>query len=157
MPKKTSRQSSRKTSRQSSKKTSRKTSKQSSRKTSRQSSKKTSRKTSKQTSKKTSRKSSRKTSRQSSKKTSRKTSKQTSRPLIRLPKPSGDMHLSLYGYNIKDSEKKRHNSLKRASVKYSKLPVLRHLNLIRNLTKKDSLNKAKLSRDVEYLKKNYSK
>jgi len=118
-------------------------------------------KTSKQTSRKSSRKSSKKSSRQSSKKSSkkssRKSSKQPSRSLIRLPQPRGDMHLSKYGYNIKDSEKKRHDSLKRASIKYSKLPVLRHLNLIRNLTKNLTPNKAKLSRDVEYLKKAYSK
>ena len=104
------------------------------------------------TSKKKSRKTSKKTSKKTLRKTSRKTSRQT---LIRLPQPSGDIHLSLYGYNIKDSEKKRHSSLKRASVKYSKFPVLRHLNLIRNLTKKNTPNKAKLSKDVEYLKKNY--
>lgn len=74
-----------------------------------------------------------------------------------LPKISGDIHLSDYGYTLKNKEKSRKTSLKRASKKEGTLTTLRHLNLIRNYTKSVPKNYKKLSKDVEFLKKEYVK
>lgn len=72
-----------------------------------------------------------------------------------LPKPSDDIHLSSTGYNLKKTVKQRRLSLKKASQKYKPLNVLRRLNLIRNLSRKGSNAKKKLSKDVEYMKTLY--
>lgn len=72
-----------------------------------------------------------------------------------LPKPSDNIHLSDVGYAVHKSESARHRSLKRASKKNGALPVVRRLNLIRNLTRSGSKNKKILSKDVEYVKKIY--
>ena len=74
----------------------------------------------------------------------------------RLPKPGNDVHLSDVGYSLNKTQKQRRLSLDRASKKTGSLPVLRRLNLIRNLTKKESKNKKKLTKDVDYLKKKYN-
>lgn len=77
-----------------------------------------------------------------------------------LPKPdiSKDaIHLSKYGYKVKSPEKIRRLSLKRASKKNNKLEILRRLNLIRNITKKNTETKRKLTRDVEFMKTLYKK
>jgi hypothetical protein len=67
-----------------------------------------------------------------------------------------NIHLSDYGYSLSKSEKARKTSLKRASKKEGTLPVLRRLNLIRNYTAIDT-NKSKMTKDVDYLKKEYKK
>ncbi len=74
-----------------------------------------------------------------------------------LPKISGNVHLSDYGYTLKNKEKSRKTSLKRASKEEGTLTTLRHLNLIRNYTKSVPKNYKKLSKDVEFLKKEYAK
>lgn len=73
-----------------------------------------------------------------------------------LPKSSNDIHLKNFGYSLNKNQSSRHKSLSNASKKIGKLIVLKHVNLIRNLTKKGSINKKKLSSDVNYLKKKYS-
>lgn len=74
-----------------------------------------------------------------------------------LPQPSSDMSLSKYGYSTNKPLSKRRTSLKKASKRYGKLTVLRRLNLIRNLSKKGSEQKGKMSKDVEFMKKLYKK
>lgn len=74
-----------------------------------------------------------------------------------LPKPSGKLHLSSYGYTLSNKKQTRRNSLKKASKKAGTLETLKLLNLIRNITKHDTKNKKILSEDVEYMKKLYAK
>lgn len=74
-----------------------------------------------------------------------------------LPRPRKEIHLDSFGYKLKKSEKTRQASLRKASKKYGALEVEKHLNLIRNLTKKKTKNKKLLSKDVEYMKKLYSR
>jgi hypothetical protein len=74
----------------------------------------------------------------------------------RLPKPGDNIHLSDVGYSLNKTQKQRRLSLDKASKKNGSLPILRRLNLIRNLTKKESKNKKKLTKDVNYLKKKYN-
>lgn len=81
-------------------------------------------------------------------------------PVKLLPRPDPNVHLSKYGYAISKKSSSRHSSLKRSSKKYGTLPVLKRLNLIRNLTStKTSVKTAKshkiMSSDVEYMKKLY--
>ncbi len=74
-----------------------------------------------------------------------------------LPAIDTNIHLSDYGYSLHKTEKARKTSLKRASKKEgSALPVLRRLNLIRNYTSIKS-NKSKMTKDVDFLKKEYKK
>lgn len=74
-----------------------------------------------------------------------------------LPKLSGKLHLTKsYGYKLSKSDKSRHKSLKKAFEENNPLEVYRHLILIHNLTA-DSDNKNILKKDVEYMKKLYSK
>lgn len=84
-----------------------------------------------------------------------KSSKKSSRKL--LPKPDRNIHLSKYGYETSKKAASRKSSLKRASAKMGALPVLKRLNLIRNITRPDLEVKKVLSRDVEYMKKIYEK
>lgn len=73
-----------------------------------------------------------------------------------LPKPDKSNTLSRFGYSLTHKQTSRHNSLKSASKKYGTLPVLKRLNLIRNLTvPKD--NKKKLGQDVEFMKRIYAR
>ncbi len=77
-----------------------------------------------------------------------------------LPKPRRDpnaLHLSRFGYELDNSDIKRHIALNKAAKSSKALEALRRLNLIRNITKKGSKNKKKMSKDVEYMKKAYSK
>jgi len=74
-----------------------------------------------------------------------------------LPKPDINVHLSKYGYETSKKASSRKTSLKRASAKMGALPVLKRLNLIRNLTRPDLEVKKVLSKDVEYMKKIYGK
>jgi hypothetical protein len=74
-----------------------------------------------------------------------------------LPKPDKNVHLSKYGYKTSKKASSRKSSLKRASSKIGALPVLKRLNLIRNITRPDLEVKNILSKDVEYMKKIYKK
>jgi len=74
-----------------------------------------------------------------------------------LPKPDKNVHLSKYGYETSKKASTRKASLKRASAKIGALPVLKRLNLIRNITRPDLEVKNILSKDVEYMKKIYKK
>jgi len=79
-----------------------------------------------------------------------------------LPIPNPNVHLSKQGYSTDKPSSQRHSSLKRSSKKYGTLPVLKRLNLIRNLTStktSDKTNKVHeiMSSDVEYMKKLYSR
>lgn len=78
-------------------------------------------------------------------------------PPKKLPQPSGKIHLDDFGYKLDKPVKKRQASLRKASKKYSTLVVEKHLNLIRNLSKKGSKNKKKLSKDVKFMQKLYKK
>ena len=74
-----------------------------------------------------------------------------------MPPIDTNIHLSEYGYSLNKTEKARKTSLKRASKKEgSTLLVLRRLNLIRNYTSIKS-NKTKMTKDVDFLKKEYKK
>lgn len=81
--------------------------------------------------------------------------KKSSRKL--LPKPDRNVHLSKYGYETSKKASSRKASLKRASNKMGALPVLKRLNLIRNITRPDLEVKKVLSKDVEYMKEIYEK
>ena len=76
-----------------------------------------------------------------------------------LPKPDTKYHhLSKYGYKLSSKKEKRHSSLKRASKKYGTLPVLKRVNLIRNITNPQLIeNKKKLASDVKFMTQLYNK
>jgi hypothetical protein len=76
-----------------------------------------------------------------------------------LPKPDTKYHhLSKYGYKLSSKKETRHNSLKRASKKYGTLPVLKRVNLIRNITNPQLIqNKKKLASDVNFMTQLYNK
>ncbi len=81
-------------------------------------------------------------------------------PIKLLPRPDPNVHLSKLGYSIDKTAKQRHNSLKRSSKKYGTLPVLKRLNLIRNLTSTKTSTKTKrahdiMGKDVNYMKRLY--
>ncbi len=73
-----------------------------------------------------------------------------------LPQPDDQNHLSKYGYSLTKNQKKRQGSLKRASKKFGTLPVLKRVNLIRNITNPTlTKNKHKLDSDVKFLSRIY--
>ena len=74
-----------------------------------------------------------------------------------LPKPSGKLHLSKFGYAVDRSDEDRHAALREA-VKSTKdsLEVLRHLNLLRNYQATPEV-KAIMSADVDYMSTLHSK
>lgn len=75
-----------------------------------------------------------------------------------LPRPDKSVnapHLSKQGYSTAKKASARHESLKRSSKKYGTLPVLKRLNLIRNITAPDLKAHKVMSSDVEYMKKLY--
>jgi len=72
-----------------------------------------------------------------------------------LPRPSGDISLTKYGYKLHLKRNSKIRALRRASKKYGALPVLRHLNLIRNISKKGSVTKKKLGKDVKLMSRLY--
>jgi hypothetical protein len=76
-----------------------------------------------------------------------------------LPKPDTKYHhLSKYGYKLSSKKETRHNSLKRASKKYGTLPVLKRVNLIRNITNPQlTENKKKLASDVKFMTHLYNR
>lgn len=77
--------------------------------------------------------------------------------ITRLPKPDPDIHLSSQGYSVARPTMKRQTALKRSSKEIGTLPVIRRLNLIRNLTKRGTKNRKILSKDVDFMKKLYKK
>ena len=78
-----------------------------------------------------------------------------SKKVVYLPKPSDDIHLSKFGYEVKKASSTRKKSLRKASKKYGTLPVLRRVNLIRTLQKSNKDIHENMTEDVEYLKKKY--
>ncbi len=75
-----------------------------------------------------------------------------------LPRPDKSPnapHLSKFGYSTAKKSSSRHESLKRSSKKYGTLPVLKRLNLIRNITAPNQKAHDVMSKDVEYMKKLY--
>ena len=74
-----------------------------------------------------------------------------------LPKLSNDIHLKSYGYSLEKPMYQRRESLKKASKDIGTLTVLKRTNLIRNYSKSKKENYKKLSKDVKFLKKEYSK
>ncbi len=79
--------------------------------------------------------------------------------LLPHPDPNG-IHLSKYGYSTSKTQAQRRASLKKSSKKNGALPVLRRLNLIRNLTSTVTSKKTRkaheiMSKDVEFMKKIY--
>ena len=76
-----------------------------------------------------------------------------------LPKPDTKFHhLSKYGYKLSSKKETRQSSLKRASKKYGTLPVLKRVNLIRNITNPQlKENKKKLSSDVKFMTQLYNR
>jgi hypothetical protein len=83
-------------------------------------------------------------------------------PVKLLPKPDpAGIHLSKYVYSTSKKQSQRRSSLKKTSKKHGALPVLKRLNLIRNLTSTETSDKTKkahdiMSKDVEYMKKLYA-
>ena len=75
---------------------------------------------------------------------------------ILLPRPDPNIHLSSNGYSTKKPSKQRESSLKRASKKYGTLPVLRRLNLIRNITAPQLPAHKVMGKDVAFMKRMYS-
>ena len=75
----------------------------------------------------------------------------------KLPPLKNDIHLSNYGYHLKEPVASRKKSLLKASKKVGLLPVLRRVNLIRNYTASVPKNYKKLSKDVDFLKREYKK
>ena len=74
----------------------------------------------------------------------------------RLPQPSGNMHITDFGYKLNNNTDTRRRALQLAIRKHGSLTVMKHINLIRNLTDIPK-NRKKLSDDVEYLKNVYSR
>jgi hypothetical protein len=75
---------------------------------------------------------------------------------ILLPRPGDEIHLSSQGYTTHQNDTQRKASLKRASKKYGALPVLRRLNLIRNITAPELPAHKIMGKDVKYMKSVYS-
>jgi hypothetical protein len=72
-----------------------------------------------------------------------------------LPKPGDKIHLSKFGYDIHTSERKRRDSLNKASKEHDTLEILRRLNLLRNY-QSDKDNKEIMTQDVEFMKRKYA-
>jgi hypothetical protein len=74
-----------------------------------------------------------------------------------LPRPDPNVHLSKQGYSTSKKASTRHIALKKSSKKYGTLPVLKRLNLIRNLTPPDMPAHKVMASDVDYMSKLYKK
>ncbi len=74
-----------------------------------------------------------------------------------IPKPGDEYHLSKFGYSLTNKKSSRQSSLKAASKKYGTLPVLKRVNLIRNITNPEYETKKKLTADVKFMKDLYKK
>ncbi len=82
--------------------------------------------------------------------------------VLLLPRPDPNIHLSKLGYSTSKKASARQQSLKRASKKYGTLPVLKRINLIRNITSTKTSEKTKkvhnvMGKDVEFMKKLYKR
>jgi hypothetical protein len=73
-----------------------------------------------------------------------------------LPPLGDELHLSKYGYSLKDTKQARQQSLKKASKKFGTLKVLKRTNLIANYSQWNEENYKKLKQDVEFLKSKYA-
>lgn len=73
-----------------------------------------------------------------------------------LPKPDDYFHLSDDGYNTFKSKLARQSSLRKSATKHGSLKVMQRLNLIKNLSRQ-SKSKNIMKKDVDYLKKLYSR
>ena len=73
-----------------------------------------------------------------------------------LPPLGDDIHLSNFGYSLKDTKQSRQQSLKKASKKHGTLKVLKRTNLIANYSSWNPENFKKLRQDVEFLKDEYA-
>jgi hypothetical protein len=73
-----------------------------------------------------------------------------------LPALGNELHLSKYGYSLKDAKQARQQSLKKASKKFGTLKVLKRTNLIANYSQWNDKNYKKLRQDVEFLKDEYA-
>ena len=73
-----------------------------------------------------------------------------------LPRPDDLVHLTKYGYSIRQSETNRRAALREASRKNGTLLVLQRLNLLRNYQPVPE-NKEIFTDDVEFMKEMYAK
>lgn len=73
-----------------------------------------------------------------------------------LPPLGDDIHLSNFGYSLKNTKQERQKSLKKASKKHGTLKVLKRTNLIANYSQWNEDNYNKLRQDVEFLKSEYN-
>lgn len=81
-----------------------------------------------------------------------------------LPRPSGKLHLTKYGYHALDNKLQRQKTLRKAIKRNGKisrsktLEVLRHLNLLTNLQSRITNSNAKknMRQDVKYLQTIYA-
>ena len=74
-----------------------------------------------------------------------------------LPALGDEIHLSKFGYSLKEKKQERQKSLKKASKKHGTLKVLKRTNLIANYSQWNEENYKKLRQDVEFLKDEYAK
>jgi hypothetical protein len=74
-----------------------------------------------------------------------------------LPPLGDEVHLSNFGYSLKETKQERQKSLKKASKKHGTLKVLKRTNLIANYSQWNEDNYKKLRQDVEFLKDEYAK
>jgi hypothetical protein len=74
-----------------------------------------------------------------------------------LPPLDKEISLASYGYSTVKSKQSREIALKKASKDIGTLPVLKRTNLIRNYSKWNPKSYDVLSKDVEFLKKQYSR
>ena len=77
-----------------------------------------------------------------------------------LPALGKEISLRKYGYDTDKNMQERHTALDKASKKYSRLSVLRRLNLAANIQPNDNQGQKitdVMRKDVDYLSKQYSK
>lgn len=90
--------------------------------------------------------------------TNKKNSKSSNKKKSILPKLDDNIHLSNYGYSLKNNKEKRKVSLKKASKDAgSVLPILKRTVLIANYSKSNQKNHDKLINDINFLKSEYKK
>ena len=65
--------------------------------------------------------------------------------------------LSNYGYSLHNNHEERVKSIEKSLKSHSKLKLLRHINALRTLQKSNKTMYNKLSRDLEWMQKNYDK
>jgi hypothetical protein len=65
--------------------------------------------------------------------------------------------LSDYGYSLHDTHEERIKALKRAMKHNKELKILRHINALRTLNKRNNTNYNKLDKDLKWIQKDYKK